>query len=90
MRSVYHKWQELVDDLRNIRDKFQRSDFIGPNTSFFKRHPAYKDFEKGHDISDREGKVYSVLKAIWKDVSGGKIIIFKILIAVSFPEMRYR
>ena len=74
MRSVYHNWQSLVDDLRNVRKKFERSDFIGPNKSFFRRHPAYEEFEKPSDITDREKKVYSVLKALWKDISGGKLV----------------
>ena len=74
MRNVYRNWQSLVDDIRNIRQKFERSDFIGPNISFFKRHPSYAEFEKPSDITDRETKVYAALKGLWKDISGGKIV----------------
>ena len=72
MRSVYLNWDEIADDITNIPKSFGRSSFVKLNTSFFKRHPAYIEFEKSHDLTTRERSVYSGMKQLWKEIAGGK------------------
>ena len=72
MRRVYLNWDEILDDITNIRKRFGRSFFVKLNTSFFKRHPTYREFEKSHDLTTRERSVFSGMKQLWKEIAGGQ------------------